>query len=356
MAGPHSLGMPHAAHGLTARGSGRDLATLISLNAGALRALELLLHEQVDAFEPEVKELAEYCLGSSGKRLRPLLVFLSGWEGEGKVNQDLVRAAAVIEMVHIATLVHDDIMDGASLRRGRETISERDGPSVAVLLGDALFAQAVVLSTRFQGTLVCRRVAEATRRVCSGEIIQTLSAAGGPPDRARYERVIDLKTAELFSVSCELGAALTEADDTRIQAAAAFGRHLGVAYQIYDDLTDFAGSSDATGKTLGTDWESGKFTLPVFELLERMPSGASQGVLEALGSGDQTRLAEVTSTMRERGVFQAVLARIHSEIDSAKAELARYARNGGDTPLLDLCNALEAQAAALGCGSGGLSG
>lgn len=325
------------------------------MNAASLAALESMLHEQVGSFEPEVREYAAYCLGTSGKRLRPLLVFLSGWQGEGKANADLVRVAAVIEMVHMATLVHDDIMDGAAVRRGQATVSERDGPSVAVLLGDALFAQAVVLSTRFPGAMVCQRVAEATRRVCSGEIIQTLGASAATPSRARYERVIDLKTAELFSVSCELGAALTEAPPEHVRAAAIFGRHLGVAYQIYDDLADFAGDPAQIGKTLGTDWKSGKFTLPIFELLDRVNDATSMELLGALGSGDPGRLGRVTGLMRELGVFEAVLGRIQDELASAREALESVLGTNTRHPLFDLGDALASQALKLGGRSGSVS-
>jgi octaprenyl-diphosphate synthase len=348
--------MERAAQIPSENGAGRDIATLLALNAGSLAALELLLQEQVGSFEPEVRDLAAYCLGTSGKRLRPLLVFLSGWEGEGKVNPDLVKAAAVIEMVHIATLVHDDIMDGAAIRRGRATVSERDGPSVAVLLGDALLAQAVVLSTQFNDVFVCRRVAEATRRVCSGEIIQTLASSGGSPDRSRYERVIDLKTAELFSVSCELGSALSGADAERVRANATFGRHLGVAYQVYDDLADFAGDPSVIGKTLGTDWKSGKLTLPVFELLDRVSVDFSGEVLAELRSGDLAKLKRVKGQMSELGVMEAVLARIHAELTAARACLAAFPPAEDVTLLLDLCSALEFQASEMGNHSRGVSG
>ena len=348
--------MQRAAQNRSEKGSGRDFASLLAMNAGSLAALELLLQEQVGSFEPEVRDFAAYCLGTSGKRLRPLLVFLSGWEGEGKVNPDLVKAAAVIEMVHMATLVHDDIMDGAAIRRGRATVSDRDGPSVAVLLGDALFAQAVVLSTQFPDVFVTRRIADATRRVCSGEIIQTLGPSDGAPNRSRYERVIDLKTAELFSVSCELGSALSGAAAEHVRSIATFGRRLGVAYQVYDDLADFAGDASQIGKTLGTDWKSGKLTLPVLELLERMPEGSSREVLAALGSGEARKLEGVTCQMRELGVLEAVLGRIRAELTAARESLKLLPATEEVALLLDLCNALEFQASVLGNLPRGVSG
>ena len=166
-------------------------------------ALDAFLHEQLAEFEPEIRDLAAYSLEASGKRLRPALVFLSGWKGPGAPSAELVRVAAVVEMVHLATLVHDDIMDGAEVRRNRPTVARRYGSAAAVLLGDALFAHALHLTTQFQTTAVCAAVSVAMRRVCAGEIVQTLRRGSLRVDRADYTRIVDLKTAELFRVSCQ---------------------------------------------------------------------------------------------------------------------------------------------------------
>ena len=162
----------------------------------------------MEDFEPEIREMADYCIDTSGKRIRPALVFFSGWRGPGVISPELVRAAAVVEMVHLATLVHDDIMDGADVRRGRRTAARMYGPAAAVLLGDAIFAHALHLAAQFPTTEVCAAVSESTRRVCAGETVQTLRRQSTSVTRADYRRIIDLKTAELFRVSCFLGTRL----------------------------------------------------------------------------------------------------------------------------------------------------
>ena len=142
-----------------------------------MAALDRFLREQVQAFEPEIREMADYCIDTSGKRIRPALVFLSGWKADGQPTAELVKAAAVVELVHLATLVHDDIMDDADLRRNRDTAARKFGSTAAVLLGDALFSHALHLAAQFPTNEVCHMVSESTRRVCAGEIVQTTIGA-----------------------------------------------------------------------------------------------------------------------------------------------------------------------------------
>src|SRR5437868_4160116 len=177
--------------------SGHDLDGLFQCIAPQMMALNEFMREQVGRFEPEIRDMAAYCLDTTGKRLRPTMVFLSGWQGEEIVLDDLVRAAGVVEMVHLATLVHDDIMDRAEIRRNRRTAAREFGPDAAVLLGDALFSQALHIASQFPTTEVCRLVAESTRKVCSGEIMQTLRRRDLTISLGEYRRMIDLKTAEL---------------------------------------------------------------------------------------------------------------------------------------------------------------
>ena len=230
-------------------------------------ALDKFMRQQVDQFEPEIRNMAAYCLDTTGKRLRPTMVFIAGWKGEGIVEEELVRAAGVVEMVHLATLVHDDIMDRAEIRRSRRTAAREFGSDAAVLLGDALFSQALHIASQFKTTEVCRLVSESTRKVCSGEIMQTLRRRDLNISLEEYRRMIDLKTAELFRVSCYLGAALSGYEPAFARAADEFGHRLGIAYQIYDDLVDFLGEEKHIGKTLGTDLATGKLTLPLMLLL-----------------------------------------------------------------------------------------
>lgn len=308
-----------------------------------MEALDRFMHGQVGQFEPEIREMASYCLETSGKRLRPALVFLSGWRGEGMVHEDLVRVAGVVEMVHLATLVHDDIMDRAEIRRNRRTAARAYGPDAAVLLGDALFSQALHIAAQFPTTEVCRIVSASTRQVCSGEIMQTLRRRDMDLSLADYMKIVDLKTAELFRVSCLLGSRIAGYPAEFVAAAEKFGRHLGIAYQIYDDLTDFLGEEARIGKTLGTDLATGKLTLPLMLLLERLPVAERAQIMESLRAGRGWGLAASAGRMRELGIAEGVAAVVEQEVAAAGAALRRHAAQPPVALLDTLCSLLRQQ-------------
>lgn len=312
-----------------------------------LGELDRFLRGQLGAFEPEIRAMAEYCIDTSGKRIRPALVFLSGWRGGGAVQADLVRVAAVVELVHLATLVHDDIMDEADVRRGRSTASREYGPTPAVLLGDALFAHAVHLATQFPTTEVCGAVSESMRRVCAGEIVQTLRRGSTNITRADYQRIVDLKTAELFRVSCFLGARLAGFAPEYVGAVSRFGRHLGIAYQMYDDLVDFFGEEKRIGKTLGTDLASGKVTLPLLALLERLPAAEAGALVAEITGKRPPQLTLRLRQMNELGIFSVVADEVQAEIETATAALRDFPHHEPTPLLLSLRDVLQVQVAAL---------
>src|SRR4051812_24248342 len=320
---------------------------VFALMAPQMTALDRFLREQLAAFEPEIRAMADYCIDTSGKRIRPALVFLSGWQGAGEVRADLVRVAAVVELVHLATLVHDDIMDEADVRRSRRTASREFGPTAAVLLGDALFAHALHLATQFPTTEICAAVSESTRRVCAGEIVQTLRRGTTSITRADYDRIVDLKTAELFRVSCFLGSRLAGYPAGYVEAVSRFGRHLGIAYQMYDDLVDFFGEESRIGKTLGTDLASGKLTLPLLALIDRLPAAEAAALRREITGKLPPQLALRLRQMRELGVFESVTDEVRSEVALAQTALAEYRAESPTPLLLGLCDVLLAQVAAL---------
>lgn len=301
--------------------SDQELSGLFRRIAPHMAALDVFMREQVGQFEPEIRDMAAYCLDTSGKRLRPTMVFISGWRGEGMVAGELVRAAGVVEMVHLATLVHDDIMDRAEIRRNRRTAARQFGPDAAVLLGDALFSQALHIASHFPTTEVCRLVAESTRKVCSGEIMQTLRRRDITVSLAEYRRMIDLKTAELFRVSCYLGASLSGQAKDFALAADQFGHHLGIAYQIYDDLVDFLGEEQQIGKTLGTDLATGKLTLPLMLLLDKVSAAEREIIIGSFHGSQSPGLAASRQRMHELGVVAAVLQAIEDELAVATRAL-----------------------------------
>jgi octaprenyl-diphosphate synthase len=326
----------------------RDFAGIFTRVAPHMAALDRFLHDQLGSFEPEIRAMADYCIDTSGKRIRPALVFFSGWSDAEAPSPGLVQVAAVVELVHLATLVHDDIMDEADVRRGRPTASRKYGPAAAVLLGDALFAHALHLASLFPTTEVCRAVSESTRKVCAGEIVQTLRRRTVGVTRADYDRVIDLKTAELFRVSCALGARLGGHPEAFVDAAARFGRHLGIAYQIYDDLADFFGREQRIGKTLGTDLASGKLTLPLLFLRDRLPEAERAGLEAELEGRVAPRLEQRLAEMGKLGVFAAVTAEIEAELALAEAALAEHPGLAPAGHLAALPLVLRAQVTALG--------
>lgn len=312
-----------------------------------MAALDDFLRLQVEAFEPEIRSMADYCIDTSGKRIRPALVFLSGWSEDGTPAIELVKAAAVVELVHLATLVHDDIMDGADLRRNRDTAARKFGQTAAVLLGDALFSHALHLAAEFPTTEVCHMVSESTRKVCAGEIVQTMRRGSIHVTREDYWRIIDLKTAELFRVSCFLGARLSGADTAYVTDVARFGRHLGIAYQIYDDLADFFGDEQRIGKTLGTDFASGKITLPLQFLLEQLPEAEKPALIEEICGRQPGQMELRMQQMVQHNVFSSVAATVQDEIVKAEKALHPWPREAPTALLVQLCDVLRAQVGAL---------
>src|SRR5579862_2136830 len=199
-----------------------------------LQTVERQLVLQAHDFDPKIVPYAQYALSGSGKHLRPTLVALAA-NAVGKVSSVHVTAAVIIEMVHLATLVHDDVMDEAEIRRGQLTLAANWGNEIAVLFGDCLFAQALKLAASFPTPDNCRAVAMATNTVCSGEILQTQQRRNFQFSRDDYFRVLEMKTAELFALSCELAAVLSGATPAQRATLRRFGLAFGTAYQVWDD-------------------------------------------------------------------------------------------------------------------------
>jgi octaprenyl-diphosphate synthase len=243
-----------------------SLAEVAGLVQPHLEQVELRIAEQAAAFDPALEGYVVYAVGSRGKRLRPLLALLAGG-ATGKINSGHIDLAVIVELIHIATLVHDDVMDEAERRRSQPTANARWGNSLSVLLGDCLFAHALTLSTNFDNADISRAIARTAATVCSGEMIQTQRRFDLNLTVRDYLRIVEMKTGSLFSAAAELAALISEAKPNVIETFKNFGIQVGTAYQIYDDCIDLAGSESATGKTLGTDLRKGKFTLPVLIFL-----------------------------------------------------------------------------------------
>jgi octaprenyl-diphosphate synthase len=242
------------------------LAEVAKLVQPHLEEVEIRIAQQASAFDPAIEGYVVYAVGSRGKRLRPLLALLAGG-ATGKIDSGHVDLAVIVELIHIATLVHDDVMDEAEQRRAQPTANARWGNSLSVLLGDCLFAHALTLSTNFENSDIGRAIARTAATVCSGEMIQTQRRFDLNLTVEEYLRIVEMKTGSLFSAAAELAAVISEADPNVIETFKNFGFQIGTAYQIYDDCVDLVGTESVTGKTLGTDLRKGKFTLPVLFFL-----------------------------------------------------------------------------------------
>ncbi len=221
---------------------------------------------QAQAFDPAIEGYVSYICDTSGKRIRPALAILAG-DATGESGDDHLKLGTILELIHLATLVHDDIMDGADTRRGEPTASAKWGNSLSVLLGDCLFAHALTLSTEFDDAELSSKIARAASDVCTGEIIQTQRRFDLNLKVSEYYKIIEMKTAALFAVATELGARLSGASEEIQASLYDFGLKLGTAYQIYDDCLDLVGDEEVVGKTLGTDLAKGKLTLPLLNLI-----------------------------------------------------------------------------------------
>ncbi len=266
----------------------------------------------------EISEMAGYALSGVGKQFRPSLVALAGNAEYNEFPDDLVNIAVIVEMVHIATLVHDDIMDQASIRRGKTSLASRYGNQSAVLLGDCLFAHALKMASAFPSTEVCRTVASATKIVCSGEIRQTLTRSPQSVDRENYFRIVEMKTAELFALSCEMGLWVTNPSPEYRQILRRFGLALGTAYQIYDDCLDFFGKEPQTGKSLGKDIDQGKITLPVILALENATESDRVRILKMIKEWNPEKMNDFQDLLSKSNSQDASRDYVFEYIDKAR--------------------------------------
>jgi octaprenyl-diphosphate synthase len=285
-----------------------------------LRVIEREITTQAEAFDPEVAPYVMYATQSKGKRLRPALALLAGG-ATGEIDRRHLDLAVILELIHMATLIHDDILDGALKRRDKPTPNAKWGNTVTVLLGDALFSHALRLSTNFDEAAICRKIAAATSDVCSGEILQTRKRFDWNLSLEDYHKIIELKTARLFMVAAEVAAELNGASPEKVEACLQYGRKLGIAYQIYDDCLDLAGAEENAGKTLGTDLKRGKVTLPVLKLLEASNDMEHAEICEHMASGDGERHNIVNRLVLDGGHLDAAARDTASMVREAQDEL-----------------------------------
>ena len=320
--------------------SGGALARVTLSVRTELEEVEARIAAQAAAFDPAVEGYVTYAIGSRGKRLRPLMALLSGG-ASGGITSGHLDLAVIVELIHIATLVHDDIMDEAERRRAQPTVNARWGNSLSVLLGDCLFAQALNLSTNFEKAQISRVISRAAREVCSGEIMQTQRRFDLHLAIDDYLRIVEMKTGSLFAAAAELGAVLNGADAETTTALKNFGRKIGAAYQIYDDCLDIAGNEAEIGKTLGTDLRKGKMTLPVLMLLRSAPAEERENYCELILGENATLITKMLKIDASNGALRSSLDAGDESVRDAQAELHSVPSNPYTDSLYQLGDALR---------------
>ncbi len=312
-----------------------------------LEAVNQRLARQVNDFDPNLAQYAEYALTGNGKHLRPTLVALTA-NSLGRINDAHVTVAVIIEMVHLATLVHDDVMDEARIRRSRPTLAANWGNEISVLLGDCLFAHALKMAASFPTTEICRAVASATNTVCSGEILQTQRRKNFELSRSEYFKVLQMKTGELFALSCDLGAYLSGAGAGQGSALRHYGMAIGTAYQVYDDCLDLFGAEEDAGKSLGTDLAKGKLTLPLLLALEQASARERQNIEAMVCDWNPSQFPALLKILRGHQTLEGSRQAVHQYLELAQEKLGVLPETESRAALACLAGYLARQADGLG--------
>jgi len=268
----------------------RAFASLFDSIRGDMQKVEELLRLQLRSADPYVDQLVKHGFRLGGKRLRPALLLLAGMAC-GTLGPHHITLAVVMEMIHTATLIHDDVLDEAELRRHLDTVNAKWGNKSGVLLGDFLFSHAFFLAATTDDAFACRAIGRSTNVVCEGEMRQINSRGRLELSEAEYFGIIDAKTAELCACCCRLGARFAGATEDQEESLARYGRNLGIAFQIVDDLLDLEGDETVTGKSLGTDLEQLKPTLPLIRLLSKLGPEQRRKLEAELTAGEGNRRA-----------------------------------------------------------------
>jgi octaprenyl-diphosphate synthase len=283
-----------------------------------------------------INQISAYIIGAGGKRIRPRLVLLFA-SALGFHGPERLELAAIVEFIHTATLLHDDVVDESSLRRGRETANALFGNAASVLVGDFLYSRAFQMMVSVNHMRVLDVLADATNVIAEGEVLQLMNMHD--PDLAveSYLRVIRFKTAKLFEASARLGAVIANASRPVEDACADYGRSLGTAFQLVDDLLDYEGATTQLGKNVGDDLREGKPTLPLLVAMTRGNEAERGLIRHAIEQGEVARLAEIVEIVRRTGALEATREAARAEADIAHQSLAALPPSPSRDALIELC-------------------
>ncbi len=287
-----------------------------------MQRVEDILAEELKSKHVFVDQVIRHSARLGGKRLRPALVLLTA-KAIGKVTTDHHILGATVEMIHLATLVHDDVLDEADVRRHVATVNARWNNETSVLLGDYLFTHAFYLASTVGTAIACQTIGQSTNIVCEGELRQTGNQGRLDVSEQEYTEIIDAKTAELCACSCNLGATFADASEDLVEGMTRYGRNLGIAFQIADDLLDLVGEEEVTGKSLGTDLEKQKPTLPIIHVWAQASEAERVEIAEILNGPAETRRASLTPWFEKFGALDYARTQAQNYAGAALKELER---------------------------------
>ena len=311
---------------------------------GDLAEMDRLIGRRLRSEVALVNAVADYIVGAGGKRLRPVMLLLSARAlgygdrpGEREAAHH-VLLATVVEFIHTATLLHDDVVDESDLRRGRETANAAFGNAASVLVGDFLYSRAFQMMVEVDRMRVMKILADATNTIAEGEVLQLMNVNDPDVDEARYLQVIRYKTARLFEAAAQLGAVLVDARPEVEAAAAEFGRRIGTAFQLIDDVLDYSGVTADIGKNVGDDLREGKPTLPLIHVLNHGTAEQRALVRTAIEQGETEHFDAIMAAVVSTGAIDYARARAAEEASAGRAALQRFPDSAYRQALIDLAN------------------
>ena len=304
-------------------------------------ALDTLIRRSMHSDVVLIRSIADYIIGAGGKRMRPVLVLLSA-KASGYSGTRHLDLAAVVEFIHTATLLHDDVVDESELRRGRKTANSEFGNAASVLVGDFLYSRAFQMMVSAGSSRVMEVLADATNTIAEGEVLQLLNTHNAAVSEAEYLAVIHRKTAKLFEAAAQLGAILGGVPPDVENGFARYGMHLGTAFQLIDDVLDYSGDAASTGKSLGDDLNEGKPTLPLIHVLLRGGPEHVSIVRSAIERGGREDFPQVLAAIRATGALAYAEEAAKREAELARQSIERLPKSPYKDALLDLtCFAVE---------------
>jgi octaprenyl-diphosphate synthase len=302
-----------------------------------MRAVDAVIRRSLHSEVALINQVADYIVNSGGKRLRPALVLLSAGVF-GKIVPAHHQLAAIVEFIHTATLLHDDVVDESSMRRGRETANTLFGNAASVLVGDFIYSRAFQMMVDIQNMRVMEVLAEATNIIAEGEVLQLLNIHDADVTDEAYLRVINYKTAKLFEAATRLGAIICDAGEQDERAMAEYGMRLGTAFQLIDDVLDLSGESGAIGKNLGDDLAEGKPTLPLLYAMRNGNQVQRDTIRRAIEQGGLEELPTVIQAVKDTGALAHVRKLARQEADLGCAAIAHMPASDYHTALINLAN------------------